>query len=135
VVPLRFAPTAPAPGQDTETSLPVAPSGGTKLTPLTLVAAGVGVVGVAGFTYFGLKAHSDLSHLRQTCAPFCAPSDLSTVKHEALAADVSLGVGVVALGVAAYSFFAHHDAPPKDETTVSVSPVPGGAMARVGLRF
>ena len=56
---------------------------------------GVGVVGVAGFAYFGLEAQSDLSHLRQTCAPFCASSDLSTVKHEALIADAPANLEIV----------------------------------------
>jgi hypothetical protein len=134
VVLLHF-PEAPPPPPATTVASEPAEHDGTRLTPLTLIAGGVGVVGVAGFAYFGLEAQSDLSHLRQTCAPFCASSDLSTVKHEALIADVSLGVGIVALGVAAYSFFALHGAPPKDEARLDVQPVPGGALAQIGGRF
>jgi hypothetical protein len=110
------------------------PSAGKRLTPLTLVLAGVGGVGLIGFASFGVVATNDLNHLRQTCAPYCSASQLGSVKTEALVADVSLGVGVAALAAAAYVFFTQ-------KTTASTSAVidvrleHGGAFAQIGARF
>jgi hypothetical protein len=115
-----------------------APRGGRKLTPLVVVLAGVGVVGLASFTGFGLKATGDLDQLRQTCAPYCSSSQLSTVKTEALVADLSLGVGIVALAGATYVFFTQDRTPKPAEApvvTFDVRPERGGAFARVGVRF
>jgi hypothetical protein len=119
----------PPPPKDTTTE---SSSGG--FTPLTTVSLVVGGLGVAGFAYFGLKARGDLSNLRDTCAPYCASSDLTTVKTEALAADIALGVGVVALGIAAYSFFSHHDVPAA-ASLVEVHPRIGGASIDFGSAF
>jgi hypothetical protein len=103
-----------------------------SLVPLIL--GGVGVVGVAGFVYFGVTAKGDLDHLRSTCAPYCSGSQLGSVKGEALAADVSLGVGIVALGAAAYLFFSYREVPPV-AAMIDVRPEPGGASAQVRARF
>jgi hypothetical protein len=135
VVTVRLAPpalTAPTPPPATDAPPPA--SHPLTVSPLTLVLGGVGILGVASFTYFGLTAQGDLNHLRQTCAPRCASSDLDSVKREALAADISLGVGVVAVGVAIYTLFAHH-APPAATNQVGLTPTPGGAIAELGGRF
>lgn len=71
---------------------------------LAIVLTGVGVVALGSFGYFGLTSKSDLSKLRSDCAPFCDKSQLDDVKSRMLIADVSLGVGIVALGVAAVLF-------------------------------
>jgi hypothetical protein len=127
--PHRESPPPAVPAAETPT-----PTHAIAITPLALVFAGVGAVGLAGFTYFGLTAQGDLNHLRQTCAPTCASSDLDAVKREALAADVSLGVGVVALGVAVYAVLSHRSAP-ATTALLGVTPVPGGGVAAVGGRF
>jgi hypothetical protein len=134
VVVLRFpatATTGPRPARPTDVA-PEPVAGG--FTPVTTVALVVGALGIAGFTYFGLKARSDLDSLRNTCAPFCASSDLSSVKTEALAADIALGVGVVAIGVAAYSFFSHREAPAA-ASLFEIRPRIGGATFGVGSSF
>jgi hypothetical protein len=134
VVTLRLAapaPTAPLP-PSTETRPPA--SHPLTVSPLTLVLGGVGILGVASFTYFGLTAQGDLNHLRQTCAPRCASSDLDSVKREALVADISLGVGIVAVGVAVYTLFAHH-APPAATAQIGFAPAPGGGIAQVSAQF
>jgi hypothetical protein len=134
VVPIRFAPIAvAAPLAPVVVARPETARG---VSPLTVIFAGLGVVGVGGFAGFGLKAQSDLSNLRETCAPYCSSSALDSVKREALVADISLGVGVVALGVAAYTLFARHDPPAIEKgATIDVRPVAGGALAQVGARF
>jgi hypothetical protein len=107
------------------------------VSPLAIALAGVGVLGAAGFAYFGITAKSDLDNLRQTCAPNCAKSDLDAVKQKAAIADISLGVGVVALGAAAWVFFANGGTSPAPTpaAVLDVRPTPGGAVASFGRRF
>lgn len=66
---------------------------------LGFVLVGLGVVGLGGFTYFALSGKSDENGLK--CAEFktCTDDDLDPIKQKYLFADISLGVGVVALGV------------------------------------
>lgn len=74
---------------------------------LAYVVGGVGVLALGSFAYFGVRSKSELSDLRATCAPYCASSQLDDVKSKMLVADVSLGVGIVALGVATILFLTH----------------------------
>jgi hypothetical protein len=105
-----------------------------RLTATSAVLGGVAIVGLASFAYFGVTAKSDLDHLRSTCAPTCASSDLAAVKNEALAADISLGVGVVALGVAFYAFFTHREAP-ATAGMIELRPRAGGGVVQIAARF
>jgi hypothetical protein len=112
-----------------------APARASRFTPLTFTFAGVGLVGLAGFTYFGLTAQGDLSHLRETCAPSCTSSQLDSVKREALFADVSLGLGVVAVGLAVYTLVAHRAPAAATTAHLDLKPAPGGAVVVLGGRF
>ena len=109
-------------------------SSGRTLTPPVLVLGGVGVVGLGTFVAFAIVASGDLNNLRKTCAPYCSSSQLSSVKTEALVADVSLGIGVVALAAATYVFFRHPSAT-EPAVTFDVRPERGGAFGAVGARF
>jgi hypothetical protein len=137
----RFAPKAAPPPEETrpEPERPEPVKAG--ISPLAIALAGVAVVGGAGFAYFGITAKNDLDHLRQTCAPYCRSSDLDAVRQKALFADLSLGVGVVALGAATWVFLAssHRDAEPPAATergaSLDVQPIRGGAFAGVSGRF
>jgi hypothetical protein len=71
---------------------------------LGFVVGGLGLLALGSFAYFGLTSKSDLGALRSECAPFCDQSKLDDVKSRMLIADVSLGVGIVALGVAVVIF-------------------------------
>lgn len=102
------------------------------------VLGGVGVIGLASFAFFGLSGRSDVSDLEKSCKPNCAQSDVDHAHTKLLVADISLGVGVVSLGVAAYLFFTR----PRTETPSAVSgvtfdagPLAGGAAARFFGRF
>jgi hypothetical protein len=98
------APVAVGPPRaSTETSAPSSSSSSGSLV-LPLVLTGVGVLALGSFGYFGVTSKSDLSKLRTDCAPYCAGAQLDDVKSRMLIADVSLGVGIVALGVAAVLF-------------------------------
>jgi hypothetical protein len=66
----------------------------------TFVATGIGVVALSTFAYLELKASSDAADMRHTCAPNCPAGDVDGVRSKLVAANVSLGVGIAALGVA-----------------------------------
>lgn len=84
---------------------PAKTSGGAPV--LAYVAGGIGVLALGSFAYFGLTSKKDLTDLRATCAPYCEQGQLDDVKSKMLVADVSLGVGIVALGVATILFLTH----------------------------
>jgi len=69
-----------------------------------LITAGLATIGVAGlamFTGFGLAGSSDRSDLEASgCAPACDPAAVDAMWTKFTIADVSLGIGVVALGAA-----------------------------------
>jgi hypothetical protein len=71
----------------------------------TFVGVGVGVVGAAGFAYFGLRAR-DGDRALGDCAPGCSERDVDRVKRDYLFANVSLGVGAAGLlGAGAWAIF------------------------------
>jgi hypothetical protein len=74
---------------------------------------GVGLAGFGGFAVFGLTGLSEKRDLADTCAPSgsCAAGDVSSARTRLIIADVSLGVGVVAVGIATYLFLRDRGAP------------------------
>lgn len=62
---------------------------------------GVGVAGLVGFTWLGLNARSHESDLKE-CRPGCSTGRVDSVRKRYLLSNISLGVGVVALGSATY---------------------------------
>ncbi len=72
----------------------------------------VGVVALGAALFFDLKGNGDAITLRTVCAPSCRQSDVDAVQTKYVAAGVSLGIGVVALGFATY-LYVSHVAPPK----------------------
>jgi hypothetical protein len=62
--------------------------------PLALGA--VGLVGAAGFAFFGVRAQSGEADLEQ-CTPNCSQARVDDVKQDYLYSNVSLGVGLVGL--------------------------------------
>lgn len=97
--PAPIAPPAPA------AAVPEAPPETVRPVPSAAwIAGAVGVAGLAGFTAFALVGAAKKNDLDATCAPFCTSSDLAPARTAFAVADVSLGVGVVALSVAATLF-------------------------------
>jgi hypothetical protein len=78
----------------------------------TFVAGGVGVLALSSFAYFGLSAQGEADDMRRTCAPNCAPERVDSVRSKFVAANVSLGVGVAALGVAGALWLMQGSRPP-----------------------
>ena len=62
---------------------------------------GVGVAGLVGFTWLGLKARSQEKDL-QSCKPECSEGAVDGVRQRYIMANVSGAVGLVALGAATY---------------------------------
>lgn len=124
-------PVEPAPTPKEEPK----PSSGVR--PAVLVLGGVAVLGLAGFTAFGLAGRSKQSDLEASCAPNCTRDAVDDMRQKYLFADISLGVAVVAGGAAAYL---HFQKPKKEKPAptvawISGAPLPHGAAVGVGGRF
>ncbi len=109
---LQPVPSSPAPaGPVNGSTAPPEPqpsSGGIPVAAWAI--GGVGVVALGSFAYFGISGHSDQNNLEQgpgKCAPNCTDAQVSPIRTKFIVADVSLAVGVVALGVATYLIFTH----------------------------
>jgi hypothetical protein len=103
--------------------------------PGTYVFGGVGLVALGAFTYFGLNGRADVAHLRETCAPACPKSDVDSARGELIAANISLGVGLASLGVAAVLWLSNHSASPRTATHFDFRPEPGGGVGALSGRF
>jgi len=88
---------------------------------------GVGALGVGSFTFFGIEAKNRFDSLQSSCGHRCSDSDVNDVRTHATVADVSLGVGLVAIGVGAYLFFTEH-AGSASASTVGAAPWTGGTF-------
>jgi hypothetical protein len=91
----------------------------------------LGVVGIASFAIFGVAGFVEKQHLMDRCAPSCADSDVARVRFDYITGDVSLGVGVVSLGVAAYLLLSS----PSRAPAVSVVPSKDGVVVGYGRSF
>jgi hypothetical protein len=103
-------------------SVPPASTSRGGLPWLTWPLAGVGVVGIAGFAYFGLSAEADQNAAKSGpnhCAPYCGSSVVDPIRTKFLIADVSLGVGVAALGAAVLVALLGTGSHPAKSTSIS----------------
>jgi hypothetical protein len=109
----------------------------TGLAPYLLT--GVGLAGVGGYallTYWGRKDNDMLA----TCRPNCLPTSVDHVRKLYTAANISLGVGVAALGTATWLFLRSHGKRNEEVAgqqarrpryALDVVPVAAGAVASV----
>ena len=102
--------------------------------------AGLGALGVAGFTLFGIEGNSQKEDLERTCSPYCQSSQVDSVRTKYLLADTCLAVGLVSAGVATYLFLTRrsesvggHD----HATSIDFAPRTsgGGGVVQVFTRF
>lgn len=120
---------------------PVAPAASPSRVPTTsIVLGGVGVAALGSFAAFGILGKNQLAKLHETCGVThtCAEADVDAARTKLIVADVSLGVSVVALGLATMVFFTH--GPKAKEAaavarTIVVAPIPRGGSVGVDLRF
>jgi hypothetical protein len=101
------APTPTPPGSPSpEPAAPPPPEKhSTRPTGWIAALTGLGVVGIGSFAYFAATGYSDKQQLMGRCAPACTDDQVNGVRYRYIAADASLGVAIVALGVAAYLWF------------------------------
>jgi hypothetical protein len=85
---------------------------------------------VASFVALGASGLSAEHRLRDTCAPDCADSEVSSVRTRYTLADVSLGVGIASAAMASYLFLSHGP-----ERRVAVAVDGRSASVLVGSRF
>lgn len=103
-------------------------------SPLVYLLGGVAVVGLAGFTIFGLSGKSKQSDLDE-CKPDCQRDDVDSMRRSFLLADISLGVAVVAGGIGAYLYFSDKKKPTESVSWLSTAPRSKGAELRFGATF
>lgn len=101
---------------------------------------GLGVLGVTGFAVLGMLGNRDLEDREARCAPSCTDADVSSVKTKYYLADLSLGVGIVSLGVAGYLFLSSPNkavspASVGQNSSLDVRLLKGGSYAAVRMRF
>jgi hypothetical protein len=128
---------------------PVATADAVGAPPLLFwVAGGVGVAAIASFGVFGALGVSERSS--DDCANGCALSQKNSVDTKLRIADVSLGIGVVALGVATWMYLsrshadvgrtsshapARYQASRTQRAFFDVNPARAGGVAVIGTRF
>jgi hypothetical protein len=108
--------------------VPAAPAHRTP--PLTYVFGGIAVGGLAGWAYFGIKGISDANEIASLpCAATktCDAGRVNAAKRELLVADISLAVGLLSAGAAAYVYFSDRRAHARPAPHAAVSLLPGGA--------
>jgi hypothetical protein len=104
------------------------------------VVGGIGVVALGSFAIFGIGGKNDVDDL-QKCKPTCPEKDVDSARTKLIIADISLGIGIVALGIATYMFLTRPkvDGNVKAQTGSSLrfdaGPVAGGAMAGLKTSF
>ena len=78
--------------------------------PVAYPLAGLGVVALGSFAVFGLQGRADAADLRAGCGATasCTDDQVGAVRSKYLIADISLGVGIVALGAATLVYVLTH---------------------------
>jgi hypothetical protein len=115
---------------------PLAPDRGAQPRSKTALYAfgGTAVLGAAGFTIFSLSGHSQMNELEK-CKPYCATEDVQSVRTKYLLADISLAVGVVALGATIYTLLSSGSAKPAQSSRVSWDVAASKQGAALGVRW
>ncbi len=132
----KAPPKEPAPvASADEPAAPPSSGGGAGAAPYLFGVVGVASLGAYGaFTYWGKKDNQLLSE----CSPNCSPASLEHIRKLYLVADISLGVGVAALGAAtwfALSSGSSKEKPREAAYVVDVTPTRSGAFATVSGSF
>jgi hypothetical protein len=97
------------------------------------VLAGAGLVLGGVSIALGVDAQSTADHLRTTCAPSCAHSDVSAVNTQLVVSDVLLVAGLAAIGAATVLFIVRPGG--QERATVGFAPTAGGFAGALRLSF
>jgi hypothetical protein len=101
--------------------------------PAALIAGAVAVAGLGVFAVLGTMGV--VRRGNDHCDTGCSAGDKSSVDADFLGADVGLGVGLVATGVAAWLYLARPKVAHAPTALFDVSPSRTGALATFGVRF
>jgi hypothetical protein len=136
VSPSAAPPVVEAPSATPALHTPAAGADRTSIWPY--VVGGVGLAALGSSVAFATWGHHDFE-LLDACSPNCKQDSLDHVRSMYIAADISLGVGAVALGVATWLYFSEpaSAAPANDRAALrlDVQPVRGGAFATLRQAF
>jgi hypothetical protein len=130
------ASTGPALAQDPSVALqPERPEAGPSALPYALGSAGLAAVGVGSLLLVWAGKDNDLLN---RCSPNCKPSSVRHVRGLYVAGDITIGLGVGAVGVATYLYLTSgvaEDAMPTPAARIDVRPTPGGGFASIAGTF
>jgi hypothetical protein len=96
-------------------------------------AGGAGLAAVGSFAFFALRGKAQERDLEQRCAPDCPDAEVDELYRKYLIADLSLGVSVIALGVATYLFL--ESSPSRGRPRISVMTGRSGAVLGTTVSF
>jgi hypothetical protein len=136
--PSLVTPEAPPPMP--ESLAPEEPSRARQVPVGAWVFSAIAAAAFVSEASFGIAGLSERSHDLNSCAPTCPPSDKSSIQTKFAIADVSLGVGVVSAGIAAYYFFFFHPhaaaaSPASPGIAVDFAPSSGGGVVSLTRPF
>ena len=139
LIELRVPATAPAPPAEavSKPSEQKPPATRSSIPTGAWVLGGVGVVALGSFGFFALSAKKELNQLKDNCSPSCADSQTDVGRTDALIADISLGVGGLALA-GAVTWALLGSSKPDDTaqaTQLLLTPTPRGGYASLTGRF
>jgi hypothetical protein len=126
------ATTKPAPKDPGVAGAEVPPHG---FPVVTYVLAGVGIAALGSTAYFGATGLGDAHHMRDTCKPDCLQEDVDAAHSKILIANISFGVGVVALGASLWTALASKSPPRTGALGADLVPTEGGASMKIWSRF
>ena len=107
-----------------------------RLQTFDYVLGGVAVAGLGAFGYFAVSALYERKRLLEDggCAPFCKPHEVDGVRSRLIAADVALGVAVLAAAVDLYLHATRSDDDVAPTTRAGVVVGAGAGAGSVAVR-
>ncbi|HEY2516345.1 MAG TPA: hypothetical protein VGI39_35985 [Polyangiaceae bacterium] len=128
----------PAPAAATAEVLSTARAPKRGRSPLPFVIGGLGLASLGAGALLTVWGNQDNAAM-SSCRPNCIPNDVTYVRQMYLAADITLGAGLAALGLAGVLFFTGRSAsdnrPARAAYGVDVRPAPSGAVVSVRAVF
>jgi hypothetical protein len=95
---------------------------------------GVGLAALGSFAFFAISGERQYRDLRSSCSPRCDTGDVHAVRTKFVVADVSLGIGIVSLGLAA-TMLLTTGARAEERAVLDLRPLAGGGIASFSARF
>ena len=121
-------PPPPPPQQVVVMQPPPAPA---QVSPFVWVLGTLATVSLASFVVFEVKASTDASHLKSTCAPRCPQSEVDSVSTQGVVANVSLAfAGAFAGGALAVWLLGRQSSPSSASAGLLVGPGQLGVQGR-----